>query len=163
MDSTTAHPRLRDTWLVRRSEALALLGFYLAFSAAWFAVGWLLTHPLKDSWIVHTDQSVSEWFVRQRTPGLNSVSFVGSMLADTVVKTVVTAVVAIVMLIVWKRWLEPLLVSVALVLEALCFISITTLVNRPRPDVPHLDTSPVGSSFPSGHTAQPSCTRPSWS
>ena len=152
MSTPRSTPRLRDTWLVRRSEALALLAFYLAFSAAWFAVGWLLTHPLKDSWIVHTDQSVSEWFVKQRTPGLNSLSFVGSMLSDTVVKIVVTAIVAIVMLIVWKRWLEPLMVTVTLILEALCFITITTLVNRPRPDVPHLDTSPVGSSFPSGHT-----------
>lgn len=144
--------RLRDTWLVRRSEALALGAFYVAFTAIWFVVGWLLTHPLKNSWIVHTDQSVSEWFVRQRTPGLNSLSFVGSMLSDTVVKIVVTAIVAIVMLIVWKRWLEPLMVTVALILEALCFITITTLVNRPRPDVLRLDTSPVGSSYPSGHT-----------
>ena len=144
--------RLRDTWLVRRSEALALGAFYVAFTAIWFVVGWLLTHPLKNSWIVHTDQSVSEWFVRQRTPGLNSLSFVGSMLSDSVVKIVVTAIVAIVTLIVWKRWLEPLMVTVALILEALCFITITTLVNRPRPDVPRLDTSPVGSSYPSGHT-----------
>jgi undecaprenyl-diphosphatase len=74
------------------------------------------------------------------------------MLSDTVVKIVVTLVVAIVMLIVWKRWLEPLVVCVALILEALCFITITTLVGRPRPDVHHLDTSPVGSSYPSGHT-----------
>jgi len=69
-----------------------------------------------------------------------------------VVKIAVTAVVAIVMLIVWKRWLEPLVVLVALILEAMCFITITTLVGRPRPAVQKLDTSPVGSSFPSGHT-----------
>ena len=144
--------RLRDTWLVRRSEALALGAFYVTFSAMWFVVGWLLTHPLKNSWIVHTDESVSEWFVKQRTPGLNSLSFVGSMLSDTVVKIAVTAIVAVTMLIAWKRWLEPLMVTVTLILEALCFITITTLVNRPRPSVPHLDTSPVGSSFPSGHT-----------
>jgi membrane-associated phospholipid phosphatase len=74
------------------------------------------------------------------------------MLSDTVVKIVVTAIVAVAMLIVWKRWLEPLMVVVALILEALCFITITTLVGRPRPDVPHLDSSPVGSSYPSGHT-----------
>jgi undecaprenyl-diphosphatase len=55
-------------------------------------------------------------------------------------------------LVVWKRWLEPLVVCVALILEALTFITVTTLVGRPRPDVPHLDTSPVGSSYPSGHT-----------
>ena len=125
---------------------------YVAFSAAWFSVGWLIKHPLKHSFIVHTDESIARWWVKQRTPSLNSLSFVGSMLSDTVVKVLVTAIVAITMLIVWKRWLEPLVVCVALVLEALTFITVTTLVNRPRPDVPHLDTSPVGSSFPSGHT-----------
>jgi undecaprenyl-diphosphatase len=96
---------------------------------------------------------VAKWFVEKRTSGLNSLSFVGSMLADTVVKVVVTALVAIVMLIRWRRWMEPLMVVVPLVLEATCFITVTTLVDRPRPDVPRLDSSPVGSSFPSGHMA----------
>jgi membrane-associated phospholipid phosphatase len=146
-------PRIRDTWLVRKHETVQLGIIFVAFTAVWFGVGWLLTRTLKNSWIVHMDQSISEWFARQRTPRLNSWSFVGSMFSDTVVKIVVTAIIAVVMLIVWKRWLEPLMVVVALILEALCFITITTLVGRPRPDVPHLDTSPVGSSYPSGHMA----------
>jgi membrane-associated phospholipid phosphatase len=148
-----ADRRIGKTWLVRKHEALQLGIVYVTFTAVWFAVGWLLTNPLENSSIVRNDQSISEWFVRQRTPGLNSVSFVGSMLSDTVVKIVVTAIAAVVMLIKWKRWLEPLIVVVSLILEALSFITITTLVGRPRPDVEHLDTSPVGSSFPSGHTA----------
>jgi membrane-associated phospholipid phosphatase len=147
-----ATERFRDTWVVRRHQAIQLAILYVSFTAIWFAFGWLLTHPLKHSSIVRNDQSISEWFVRQRTPRLNSLSFIGSMLSDTVVKIVVTAVIAIVMLIVWKRWLEPLMVVIPLILEALCFITVTTLVGRPRPGVPHLDTSPVGSSYPSGHT-----------
>jgi membrane-associated phospholipid phosphatase len=148
-----ADARLRDTWLIRRHEALVLGIVYALFTGIWFSIGWLLTHPLKDSSIVHADQSIAEWFVEQRTPRLNSLSLVGSMLSETVVKIVVTAIVAGAMLIVWKRWLEPLLVVVALILEAMCFITITMLVGRPRPDVPRLDTSPVGSSYPSGHVA----------
>ncbi|MEY2580713.1 MAG: hypothetical protein QOE09_562 [Ilumatobacteraceae bacterium] len=144
--------RLRDTWIIRKSETLTLLAIYVAMTAVWVAVGWMLTHPLKNSWIVHTDQSVSEWFVKRRTHRLNSLSSIASMLSDTTVKIVVTAIVAIAMLIVWKRWLEPLMVVVPLILEALSFITITTIVGRPRPDVPRLDSSPVGSSFPSGHT-----------
>lgn len=144
--------RLRDTWVLRKHELARLGIIYVAFSVTWFVFGWLLTHPLKDSFIVHTDESISRWFVQQRTPRLNSLSFAGSMLSDTVVKILVTAIVAIVMLIVWKRWLEPLVVCVALILEALTFITVTTLVGRPRPAVEHLDTSPVGSSYPSGHT-----------
>ncbi len=150
---TNNQPRIRDTWLVRKHEAAQLGIIYAVFTAVWFTVGYLLTHTLKDSWIVHMDESISEWFVKQRTPGLNSLSFVGSMLSDTVVKIVVTAVVALAMLIVWKRWLEPSVVVFSLILEALTFITVTTLVKRPRPDVPHLDTSPVGTSYPSGHTA----------
>jgi undecaprenyl-diphosphatase len=96
---------------------------------------------------------MSEWFVPHRTPRLNSLSFIGSMMSDTFVKIIVTAIIAIVMLIIWKRWLEPLMVVVPLILEAMTFITVTWLVGRPRPDVPHLDTSPVGSSYPSGHTA----------
>jgi membrane-associated phospholipid phosphatase len=145
--------RMRTSWLLRRHEAGVLAAIFLAFTLAWFVFGWLLTRSLAHSWIVRLDRSVANWFVERRTPGLNSLSFVGSMMADTVVKVVVTALVALVMLIRWRRWLEPLMVVVPLVLEATCFITVTTLVDRPRPDVPRLDSSPVGSSFPSGHMA----------
>lgn len=153
VDGRTAEAHhLRRTWVLRKNEALVLGGMYALFTGIWFSIGWLLTHPLKNSAIVHNDQSISEWFVKQRTSRLNSLSFVGSMLSDTLVKIIVTAVLATVMLVVWKRWLEPLMLTVSLILEALCFITITTLVGRPRPSVAKLDTSPVGSSFPSGHT-----------
>ena len=107
-------PRLRDTWILRKQEAITFAILYVGMTAIWFAFGWLLTHPLKDSWIVHTDESIERWFVEQRTPTLNSLSFIGSMLSDTLVKIVVTAIVALVMLKVWKRWLEPLVVCMSL-------------------------------------------------
>lgn len=146
-----SEPRLRDTWLVRKHELSVLGILYATFTATWFAVGWALTHPLKNSWIVHTDQSIARWFVDRRTPTMNSLTSIGSMMADSMVKIIVTVVVAIVMLIVWKRWLEPLMVVIPLILEALTFITVTTLVGRHRPNVPRLETSAVGSSFPSGH------------
>ncbi|MGZ4680696.1 MAG: hypothetical protein ACXVIH_11725, partial [Ilumatobacteraceae bacterium] len=94
-----SEPRLRDTWLVRKHEALVLGILYATFTAIWFGVGWLLTHPLKSSWIVRTDLSISRWFVDRRTPTMNSLTFIGSMMADTMVKIIVTAIVAITMLI----------------------------------------------------------------
>lgn len=147
------HSRLRSTWVLGRHQAVLLGCTYLAFTLAWSALGWLLIRRLSDTWLLHLDRSIATWFVDQRTPTLNSLSFIGSMMADTVVKVVVTAIVAIAMLVRWRRWLEPLMVAVPLVLEAMSFITITTIVDRPRPDVPRLDTSPVGSSFPSGHVA----------
>ena len=147
-----AHPRLRETWVLGRREVGALGSAYLLFTVVWCAVGWLLTRR-SDAWWPRLDREITDWFVEQRTPTLNSLSFVGSMMADTVVKVVVTAIVATAMLVRWKRWLEPSMVVAPLVLEAMAFITITTIVNRPRPDVPRLDSSPVGSSFPSGHVA----------
>lgn len=126
---------------------------YATFTVAWSAVGWLLTRPLRNSFIVHSDQSISEWLADRRTSTMNSLTSVGSMMSDTTVKVVLTAVIAIAMLIFWKRWLEPLMVVIPLVLEALTFITVTALVGRPRPDVPRLETSPVDSSYPSGHMA----------
>jgi undecaprenyl-diphosphatase len=138
-------PKQRLRYMPIRKHELAALGvLYVMMTALWLGVG-LPTNPLKDSAIVRKDQSISEWFVRQTDAGLNSLTFIGSMLADTMVKIIVTAVVATVMLILWKRWQEPLMVVIPLILEAMCFITITTLVGRPRPDVPHLDS--LGGGF----------------
>jgi membrane-associated phospholipid phosphatase len=40
-----------------------------------------------------------------------------------------------------------------LVVEVTVFLSVTLAIDRPRPAVPHLDSAPPTSSFPSGHTA----------
>ena len=98
------------------------------------------------------DESVADWFVDQRTPDLDIATKWGSGLADTFVKIGVTALLAIAMRVAWKRWREPLMMVVPLVLEAAAFITVTYMIARPRPDDP-LETSPVNSSFPSGHVA----------
>jgi undecaprenyl-diphosphatase len=91
--------------------------------------------------------------VDQRTPTWNHATVWGSLLAETTTKVVVTALLAVLFLILWRRWFEPLFLVISLVIEAAAFIAVTTIVGRNRPDVPRLDGSPVGSSFPSGHTA----------
>ena len=73
-------------------------------------------------------------------------------MADTVVALSVTAA-AVVILRVWLgRWLESLVLVVAIVGELLIFLVITATVHRARPAVPQLDQAPPTSSFPSGHT-----------
>ena len=55
--------------------------------------------------------------------------------------------------LVTHRWTESLFVATALVAEVSVFLVTTMVVDRARPVVPHLDSAPPTSSFPSGHTA----------
>jgi len=130
---------------------VVLLAWFAVLTLVWTGIGLLLTGP--DSGLVRSDEDMSQWLADRRTPTLDDLTLVGSMLADTIVKIAVTAVVSVIMLVVWRSWREPLMMVLALVLEASSFIVVTTIVGRPRPDVPRLEGSPVDSSFPSGHTA----------
>jgi len=148
------HPHtLRDTWPIHRRQTVQLVVGWAVLTVAWIGLGKLITGPLADSAIVHNDQRVANWMVDHRTPTWNDLTVLGSYLAETITKVLVTAVLALVLLKIWKRWFEPVVLVVSLVIEAAAFISVTTIVGRHRPDVPRLDGSPVGSSFPSGHTA----------
>jgi membrane-associated phospholipid phosphatase len=103
--------------------------------------------------LVRADTDAAQWFVDRRTPRLDHLTAIGSALSATTIKIIVTVVIAMVMVAVWRRWREPMMVVLPLILEAMVFITVTWLVGRPRPDVLRLETSPVGSSFPSGHAA----------
>ena len=140
----------RDDITVERSDIGWLIVGLVVLIAVFFALGELV---VASDAITSFDQRVAEWFVDRRTPALDTMSLIGSYLAETIVKIVATAVLAIGMWLAWKRWREPLLMVLPLILEATAFITITFLVGRSRPDVQRLDTSPVGSSFPSGHVA----------
>jgi undecaprenyl-diphosphatase len=146
-------PPLRRTWPLHRRQASQLFAGLVALTGVWIAIGKLIVGPLHDSAIVRTDNRVADWMVAHRTPTWDRLTVWGSFLAETVTKVVVTAVVALVLLRVWRRWFEPLVLAASLVIEASAFIIATNVVGRQRPDVPRLDGSPVGSSFPSGHTA----------
>jgi undecaprenyl-diphosphatase len=145
--------RLRETLPVHRRQSVQLVGGWTVLTVVWIGLGKLVTGPLAHSWIVRTDERVANWMVAHRTPTLNRLTGWGSLLAETTTKVVVTAVLAVVLLRVWRRWFEPMVLVLSLVIEAAAFIVVTTVVGRHRPDVPRLDGSPVGSSFPSGHTA----------
>ena len=156
-DDTTSAPRLRDTWLLHKPQLLQLLLAFVLLTAVWVGLGKLLTGPLKDGRIVDADLRVAEDLAADRTTRWDDLTAVGTLLADTIVKIVATAIIAAVMLAVWKRWREPLMMIVPLVLEAAAFITITVLVGRSRPAVERLEDSPVDSSFPSGHAAAAAC------
>lgn len=133
--------------------AVELLIGYVVLTGLWVGMGLLLTGPLGSSALIDFDQDVATWFVDQRTPTLDTWANFGAMLADTLVKVIATAVIAVIMFALWRSLREPLVVALALVLEASVFITTTWIVGRNRPDVERLEESPVGSSFPSGHVA----------
>ena len=150
---TVAHGRLRATWPLHRRQTVQLLCGWAGLTVVWIGLGALLTGPLAGGVIVRADERVAHWMVAQRTPTLNHITVWGSLLAETTTKVAVTALLALVFLWLWRRWFEPVFLVVSLAIEASAFIVVTAVVGRNRPDVPRLDGSPVGSSFPSGHTA----------
>ena len=152
---TPSAPTLAERTFPRGVKATAaeLLGAYVVLTAVWVGIGLLITGPLGGSGLTRMDQDIATWFVDQRTESLNDWANIGAGLADTMVKIIVTAIVAVIMLALWRSFREPLMVVLALVLEASAFITTTWIVARNRPDVERLEDSPVGSSFPSGHVA----------
>ena len=144
---------LRETWILGRREWGLFAVSYGVLVAVGTVMGLVLKGPLDGTAVVRLDRRVAEWFAAHRTPNLNRYTVWGSDLADTFIKIAATAVIAMVLLWIWRRWLEPLVLVMSLVLEAAAFITVTTIVGRPRPDVERLEGSPVNSSFPSGHTA----------
>jgi undecaprenyl-diphosphatase len=150
---TATEVSLRSTWPVHRRESAQLLLGWMVMTLTWIGLGSLLTGPLAGGAIVSNDKRVAQWMVDHRTPTWNHVTVWGSLLAETTTKVVVTALVAVLFLRLWRRWFESVFLVVSLLIEAAAFIVATAVVGRNRPDVPRLDGSPVGSSFPSGHTA----------
>lgn len=140
------------TWPLDRSDALRFVAAFTAITAVWWGLGALIVGPLDDS-VGRIDRRIAADMAATRTPFLDDLSLVGSWLAETVVKVGFTSVAVVLMIVMWRRWHDALFVALSLVLEASCFLAITLLVDRPRPDVERLDSSPVHSSFPSGHVA----------
>ena len=156
-DTTEPHTPLRRTWILGWHEVGQLVIAYLAMTGVLALVGWLAFADNRRWWLVTADERVSRWFADQRTDPLNTATLIGSWLSETVTKIAVTAIVVLILLKWLHRWYEALVVAVTLILEAMVFITTTFIVGRDRPPVPHLDGSPVGSSFPSGHVAAAVC------
>ena len=114
-------------------------------------VGWLITRPLHSA--IAGEMDVSRELASDRTPLLNTLTDIGSTLADTPVIIALTAVTAIVFRLVFHRWRESIFLVVAVWSQNLVFLLATVFVERQRPEVRHLDPAPPTSSFPSGHTS----------
>lgn len=145
--------RLPSAAAITRGVVARLVGSGLVLFALLVAVGWTLTRIYPGSQLVGRDNRTARWFLESRTPTWNTLSDVGSRLADTGTAIALTTV-AVLLLRWWLgRWRESLVVLAAISGELFIFLLVTNTVDRPRPPVPRLDEAPPTSSFPSGHTA----------
>ncbi len=122
----------------------------VALIGVWWILGESILHSPA---IVDVDESISRWFADHRGPRVDELTRLGSALGDTPVKIVATLAMASWAWQRFRRWQEPVMIAVPLVMEATTFIVVTHLVGRHRPEVRQLEASFVHSSFPSGHVA----------
>jgi len=130
---------------------IVLVG-YVGMVAVLVGVGELIVHADALSGLRHWDDDVTSWMVEHRTAWLDDLTSLLTRLADTMGVVLIALVVEIV-LVVQRRWWALLIVPIGLGLELLTFLTVNTIVGRPRPDVPKLGSEPSTSSFPSGHIA----------
>ena len=137
----TVGSALRDIALRVLAPAVVLFGLIVG-------LGFLIVGPLKDlPW--ETDLSTS--VAAGRTATMNSITAVWSHIGNT---EIVIGVCVVVVALVWwrtKQWWYAIIPAIAIAAQASVFVAATTLTDRKRPTVEHLDPAPPTSSYPSGH------------
>jgi undecaprenyl-diphosphatase len=125
---------------------------YVLLTAIVTGLGLALVHLDALSGLRDADLDVSQWFVDRRTPALDTFAQFWSTFADTIAICAVALVAC--GLLWWRhRRRDAVLIAFGLALEAATFITANNLVQRERPPVPTVGTSPTTFSFPSGHVA----------
>jgi membrane-associated phospholipid phosphatase len=145
----------RIGWVVRDVRWLLVPAVCLVVLMV--ALGYLVTEVLPSSSLGQWDAEVPRRLVEYRQQEGVSESKIITMLSETTTITALTAIAAAAFRWKFGRWRESLLVIYAVIGETAIFVATTLLIDRPRPDVPHLDEAPPTSSFPSGHTAAAVC------
>ncbi|MGI5447232.1 diacylglycerol kinase family protein [Streptomyces sp. CA-243310] len=134
----------------RRGGILLLLPLQVALMTG---LGLLITIPLAGRWPLSAEDGVNRAFAAHRGQGATELSQWLSLLASTqsVIGLSLLCVAALLLLprVAWRREAAFLALSVAA--QSTVFLLVTLVVERSRPDVPHLDPAPPTSSFPSGH------------
>lgn len=134
----------------RRGGMLLLLPVQVALMTG---LGLLITVPLAGRWPLSAEDGVNRAFAAHRGEPFTELSEWLSLLASTqsVIGLTLLFVAALLLLprVAWRREAAFLALSVAA--QSAVFLLVTLVVERSRPDVPHLDPAPPTSSFPSGH------------
>jgi membrane-associated phospholipid phosphatase len=149
---TSVAPR-RGTFAEIRGTAARIV---LAAALLWGVLcgaGYLLTHPLKGTSFEHWDAAVNRRLARNRTDTWNTITHWLTYCAETLTVIAIGVLFFIGLRVALGRWRESMFLAVALAGEVTIFVLTTLMIDRNRPPVPHLDSAPPTSSFPSGHTA----------
>jgi membrane-associated phospholipid phosphatase len=125
---------------------------WLVLVVAALALGVLVTHVVVGHALGAGDVDVARWFARRRTDAWDTLSHVGSYVAETVTVFVVMGL-AFVVLAIRRAWPQFGLLTVAMAAEAATYVVATFLISRDRPPVPRLESLINSDSYPSGHTA----------
>jgi membrane-associated phospholipid phosphatase len=137
----TVGSALRDLALRVLAPAVVLFGLIVG-------LGLLIMGPLDN---LPWEDDISKSIAAGRTELWNSITMVWSRLGNT---EIVIGVCVIVVALVWwrtKQWWYAVVPAIAIAVQASVFVAATTLTDRKRPAVEHLDPAPPTSSYPSGH------------
>jgi membrane-associated phospholipid phosphatase len=137
----------------RRAATQGLLLLALAPGIIlWLAVvglGEVLVGPLKV-W-TRSESVLNRSLQDTRNPTWDSVTGLWSHLGNT---EIIIGTCALAVAVVWwrtRRWWFAAIPALAISLQATIFVTASSVIDRPRPTVPHLDVAPPTSSYPSGH------------
>jgi len=111
-------------------------------------IGFIITHP-GDGW--RWEDSVNKALQSGRTPLMDALTRGASAIGSAPGN--IGGCIIFMAIVYWitRRWWVALLPGLALSLEAIVHAVTSTIVNRDRPAVEHLDAAQPTASFPSGH------------
>jgi membrane-associated phospholipid phosphatase len=110
-----------------------------------FVIAGLLSGPLR------AEAGVDKSLAADRSEIWNTITLVWSQLGST--EVVIGASLIVGALALWRirDWRLAVVPAIAILIETAIFLSVASLIDRPRPPVDRLDVAPPTSSYPSGH------------
>jgi undecaprenyl-diphosphatase len=152
-ESTMRHDRARAYGRIAAMVAVA----YVLIVGVITGIGKLIMITHNGNGNLLGDHAIPHWFAAHRTAGLTHWSLIASNLGATQDILIVSVAACVVFIAVTRRWRPVIFLAVVMFGELAAFLLIASIVKRPRPDVPNLDTHLPTSAFPSGHMAATTC------
>jgi undecaprenyl-diphosphatase len=152
-ETTMDHDRARRNG---RTAAGVIVGWVLIVGAL-AGIGKLIMITHNGNGNLLGDHAIPHWFAAHRTPSLTNWSLIASNLGATQDILIVSVAACVVFIAVTRHWRPVIFLAAVMFGELAAFLLIAAIVQRPRPDVPNLDSHLPTSAFPSGHMAATTC------